>query len=123
MKPESYLTKEGKEIFNRILKFVQDKNIVEDIDSLGLSALANAYDLHAKAAEEIGGVGAIQTTPNGYEQVSANFTVWKQTGEYIKNHADKYGLNPSAREKIKSISNKKGKHIEMSTTERLNKYK
>lgn len=110
MKAQSYLTKNGLRIFNEILKFVESKNVSEEIDSLQLSMLAHAFDQHDEAAKEMTKTGGLyQVTKTGYSQVTAAFTVWKQTGEYITKNADKFGINPNAREKLKSFSKEQEK--------------
>jgi P27 family predicted phage terminase small subunit len=107
MTPETYLSKRGKEIFKRIEKAIKEQELSKDIDSLDLSALANAYDLHSTASERMNKDGYSQQTKSGYHQVKADFTVWKQTADYIKNNSGKFGLNPESREKIKAFAIKK----------------
>lgn len=113
MKPEPYLSQRGKEIFQRIFSAIQELELSKDVDALDMSVLANAYDLHASAAEHMNKNGYSQETKNNYSQIKADFTVWKQTADYIKNNSGKFGLNPEAREKIKAFALKKEEQDEM----------
>ena len=106
MKPQAYLTDRGVEIFEEILKYIQEKKLDENIDSFELSMLANAFDMHEQACEKMKDEGFTQITANGYSQIRAEFTAWQKTGDYITKHSDKFGLNPAAREKVKAFAKK-----------------
>lgn len=109
MTPQPYLSENGIKIFDEILNFVKTKGIEEQIDSFQLSMLANAFDLHERASVVMNNSegGFTQITKNEYSQIRAEFIVWQKTGDYINKNADKFGLNPPAREKIKGIASNK----------------
>lgn len=109
MKPQQYLTPEGKEIFNFILKHHLKDIQVMEADTYMLSALANAYDLHERAGYIMNNTdsGFCQQTKNNYSQVRAEFTVWQKTLEMINKLSPNFGLGPASREKIKAFAEKK----------------
>lgn len=110
MKPQSYLTKEGVKIFGELVDHCE-KIKLHDADSFELSMLANAFDLHCRASLIMNkqGGGYAQKLKSEYSQITADFTVWKQTGEYINKNAGKFGLDPASREKLKSFTEEKPK--------------
>lgn len=108
MKPQSYLTDRGQQIFYEIVACIDEK-VLQDTDSFGLSVLANNYDLHHTMAEYINDKGVTQVTKTDYSQVKAEYTVYQKTAEYISKNADSFGLNPAARERLKEVWSKKEK--------------
>jgi P27 family predicted phage terminase small subunit len=106
MNGQGYLTERGQEIYNEILDFIKDKGLDDSIDTFELSILANNFDMYGIASDAVKAHGYSQQTQSGYSQITADYTVMKQCADYIAKHSDKFGLNPSAREKIKAFSKK-----------------
>ena len=73
--------------------------------------LANAFDLHERVAIGMNEneKAYCSVSKNGYSQISAEFTVWQKTGDFINKHSGNFGLNPAAREKIKIFAKKEVK--------------
>ena len=101
MKPQSYLSKEGKVIFDKIAAHLVEIGISEDINSYELSMLANSFDLYAKAAKEV--------TDNGYQQfnershthtMTPSYNIMKIEYSNIIKHAPKFGINPVDIQKV-----------------------
>ena len=112
-KPHSYLTPNGVKIFNQLLKHLEDVDL-KAVDSFELSALANTFDIHQRAAVVINRSddGYTQKTPNGYRQITPEFSIYKDTFDRINKGSDKFGLNPAAREKIKIFMEKEKNELE-----------
>ena len=122
MDPQPYLSKEGKRIFEEIAEFLTAQGMAHEIDSFELSMLANAFDMHAKASKEIAKHGATRETPNKYTQVSPEYTVWKQTGDYITKHSEKFLISPGARGK-KGVGTKTMQPTDKKTGSKLKQLK
>ena len=106
MKPQGYLTKEGKVIFKQLAEHIETAGINE-IDSFKLSALANAFDLHAKCCIDLNKNGYSQETSTGYSQVRAEVTLWQKSMDAILKLSPVFGIDPASREKIMAFSAKK----------------
>jgi P27 family predicted phage terminase small subunit len=99
----------GKAIFFRILEFL-DRTKLEAIDSFELSVLAQNFDIFARASESVNIDGYSKPVgQNNYEQVTPHWTAMKDSANYIMKHADKFGLNPAARDKIKIFAKQEEK--------------
>ena len=108
MKHQLYLTKEGVKIFEELVTHCEEIKL-HNADSFELSMLAFNFWVFDQAAKEIAKGGYSQVTQSGYKQITADFTALKQSGEYIKNNAGKFGLNPAAREKLTAFTAEKPK--------------
>ena len=114
MKPQTYLTPEGIQIFEQLVKHVQTAGLV-DIDSFRLSDLANAIDMVQRSSYEINfptdkkHKDGVQKTPNGYTQVTGYVTVLDKYNKIVDTLGAKYGLTAADREKISAFSNVKKK--------------
>ena len=106
MKGQKYLTKEGQKIFNEIAKHLESAGVLE-IDSFKLSALANAFDLHAKCCMDLNKNGYSQETSTGYSQVRAEVTLWQKSMDAILKLSPVFGIDPASREKIMAFSTSK----------------
>jgi len=111
MKPQPYLTKEGKAIFKELTKHLTGAGIL-DIDTYRLSDLAQAMDMVARCTKEINNPtdkkqrDGVQQTPNGYTQVTGYVTVVDKYHKIADQLGAKYGLTPADREKIKAFADK-----------------
>lgn len=111
--PADYLTKDGKRIFKEIVKHVTDKGIIEDIDVMELSMLANSFDLYSQCASKCnevdGGYIRPVTGKNGtFDAVAPEYSIMKNEYTNILKHSPKFGLNPGDRAKIfKNVAKKK----------------
>lgn len=109
MKPQPGLTKNGKIIFNQLLKFIE-KYDLEDVDSYGLTELAQQLDLAERCRHNINNPtnkdqkDGVQTTSNGYTQVTGYVTVMDKCNTRIEKLGAKYGLTPADRDKIKAFA-------------------
>ena len=106
MKPQPYLTENGKKIFNQLVEHC--RNLME-VDSFELSMLANEYDkyaTHVKLAKENGYFNKFN---NKTVQVNAYHTICKDSYQTILKHSSKFGLTPADREKIKAFAEQKEK--------------
>jgi P27 family predicted phage terminase small subunit len=109
MKPQGYLTENGKAIFDFIIESHLKSNGIMEVDTYNLTALANAFDLHERASYIMNNTegGFCQTTKNNYSQVRAEFTVWQKTLDMIHKLSPSFGITPSSREKIKAFAEEK----------------
>lgn len=116
-----YLSEDGKEVYERLIKHCKDKLRMFDIDSLELSMLANSFSLYADSAKICNekGISMSFTNDKGgvYEQIRPEYTVMKNEYQNILKHGAKFGLNPGDRDKIfkglKDEKKKKGFNTDM----------
>lgn len=104
MEQGSFLTENGKRLFELIQKHCEAKGIIESIDGIELSMLAHEYDKYAMAAQEVnkkpGVAGLVNTFDNGTVQVNAYHTIMKDAYDKINKNSGKFGLTPGDRAKI-----------------------
>ena len=106
-KPQGYLTKEGKSIYNEMCRLLSDYDALEEIDSFGLSQAAHWLWLFQNASDKCKKNGGVQVYPTGAEGVSAHFTVMKTASAMFKDLSAKYGLSVKDRELILKFKSKK----------------
>lgn len=108
MEAASYLTKDGKDIFLKLEEHLKDAGVYE-VDTFKLSALANAFDMHSRAASILNKSdnAFVQETKTGYSQVKAEFTVWQKSLDVINKFSPAFGIDIASREKILAFSQKK----------------
>ena len=104
MKPEPYLSKKGIVIFKRIESFLKKNEVVEGIDSLRLSQLADLFVKFEEANADMNENGITMTTSTGYEQNRPSWNRYKDCLASIDKLAPKFGLTPAEREKLKSFA-------------------
>ena len=101
MKPQDYLSKEGKVIFAKIAKYLEEAGFTDDVNSYELSMLANSFDIYAKAAKEV--------RDEGYQQYNDRSKTMSMTPAYnimkieysnMTKHAPKFGINPVDLKKV-----------------------
>jgi P27 family predicted phage terminase small subunit len=104
LKPARYLTPRGREIFEELSEWLEGQPL-ESVDAFELSTLAQYYDMYETSARIVNQEGySRKMGVNGYEQVTPHFTAMKDALDKIMKLSYKFGLNPSAREKIKSFN-------------------
>ena len=110
MKPESYLSDKGKKHFERIKQHVLDADSLMDIDSYGLSMMANYLEMYHDAAQAVHDTGSWQVFANGASNVSGAFSVMEKCmGQFLK-FSEKFGLSPKDREKMLKFNNPRDSH-------------
>jgi P27 family predicted phage terminase small subunit len=96
-----YLTKQGKEIYERIKAHCVQNGILFEIDEFELAMLANSFDLYNRYANKVNKEEATQKPKEGgWDQVRPEYTVMKNEYQNILKHSSKFGLNPGDRAKI-----------------------
>lgn len=101
--PLGYLTKRGRKIFYEIVRHVRDHGLLQDVDVLELSMLANSYDCFERAAKYCNDNGfsrEIEAKQGSFGQIIPEYTVMRNEYGNILKHSPKYGLTPGDREKI-----------------------
>jgi len=103
--PGSFLTKRGRKIFYDIVKHIKDTNVIEDIDTLELSMLANSFDVYERMAlscnDDDLGLTEMVTGKNGtFKQVRPEYNIMRNEYTNILKNSGKYGLTPGDRHKI-----------------------
>ena len=101
--PAGYLTKRGRKIFQEIITHIRDSNIIQDIDTLELSMLANSFDVYERMAQQLNEEGFSEEviTKNGsFKQIVPEYTVMKNEYANVLKHSGKFGLTPGDRQKI-----------------------
>ncbi len=101
--PESFLTKAGRTIFFAIIRHIKDKEIIDDIDTLELSMLANSMEVYMRMADICNKEGfTVEVTgKNGtFEMIRSEYTVMRNEYQNVLKHSGKFGLTPGDRHKI-----------------------
>ena len=105
--PQDYLSDEAIQIYQEVGKLLEGVDALEDIDSYGLSMLADSLCQFKIAAQVINERGPVQIYKTDAEGVSAWFTVKKDAyGTFLK-YSEKYGLSPKDRQLILKFKTKK----------------
>lgn len=103
--PGKYLSKRGRTIFYAIVRHIKESNIIQSIDTLELSMLANSLDIYERMSticnDPDKGFTEHVTGKNGtFKQVRPEYGIMKQQYDLVLKHSGKYGLTPGDREKI-----------------------
>lgn len=101
--PEDFLTKNGRTIFFAIIRHIKEKEIIEAIDTLELSMLANSMEVYQRMAETCNkeGFTEVVTGKNGsFNQIRPEYTVMRNEYQNVLKHSGKFGLTPGDRHKI-----------------------
>lgn len=108
IKPQPWLNTRAKKIFNDIKKNLEEVSLISNIDTYGLSILANEIDRYIQAELNIqsSGTTSYETNKNGStkEVKSVHLQIQKDAGEMFNKLSPKYGLDPAARQKIIEIN-------------------
>ena len=105
--PQSYLTLEGVQIYNKMCELLMSYNALEEIDSFGLSQAAMWLWLFHESAEIVNKRGPVQVYKTDAEGVSAYFTVMKTASTMFKDLSAKFGLSNKDRELMLKFKAKK----------------
>jgi len=110
--PLPYLSARGRKIFYKIVKHITENDLIQDIDVMELSMLANSFDTFEIAAAKCNVDGLINpvTGKNGtFDQVSPYYSIVKNEYGNIMKHSMQFGLSPGTRIKIFNGMKKKKK--------------
>jgi P27 family predicted phage terminase small subunit len=106
-KPESYLDAKGKKYYSEICKHLDSVDYLSEIDSFGLSMMAQYLSMYHDAAVRVGEDGAIQVYKNGTTNVSGAFSVMKECMSQFLKYSEKFGMSPKDRERMLKFKNMK----------------
>lgn len=109
MKPQKYLTKEAKQIFEEIRDHLSSVEC-HDVDSFKLSILASAFDDYAKFSEKI----AEEGVTNKHDQKHPLLSARDSAVNTITKFSSAFGIDPQSREKIAAFAEKKTKLPDLS---------
>ena len=100
--PREYLTKNGRGIFFRLIKHIQEADLDSTIDIYELTMLANSFDLYEAASERVRLLrdAGDEKAFGSSGRLSTDYQVMEKEYSKILKHAPKYGLNPGDRHKI-----------------------
>ena len=101
MKPQPYLSKNGKSIFNEIAEHLKHNGII-DVDSFKLSVLSDCFDMYAVSCDKINKEGV----SNKHGQVSPWLSAKDKALNGISKFSPGFGIDPASREKIKGFEKK-----------------
>lgn len=108
IKPQAWLNPRAKKIFNDIKKSLVEVSLLSNIDTYGLSILANEIDRYIESELNIqaSGTTSIETNKNGStkEVKSVHLQIQKDAGEAFGKLSSRYGLDPASRQKIIEIN-------------------
>lgn len=108
IKPQPWLNARGKKIFNDIKKNLESVSILANLDTYGLSILANEIDRYIEAQLNIqaSGTTSFETNKNGStrEVKSVHLQIQKDACEAFSKLSTRYGLDPQSRQKIIDIN-------------------
>ena len=105
--PQHYLSDEAIQIYQEVGKLLEGVGALEEIDSYGLSMLADSLCQFKRAAQVVNERGPVQVYKTDAEGVSAWFTVKKDAYTMFLKYSEKYGLSPKDRQLILKFKAKK----------------
>jgi len=106
-----FLTSDGKEIFDFIIEYLEENELLKSGDFFEVAVYANALDTYRKAAKVCNDKGNTQKPSNGgWDQVSPHYTIMKNEYQNILKHGSKFLLNADSRQRLfKGALNRKKK--------------
>lgn len=99
----SFLTKDAKAEWRRIVKDLEILGLITKVDRAELAVYCQAWGDWKQAREkieELGESGMVANTPSGYKQMSVWMQVANRAEERMRTAGGSFGLNPSARAKL-----------------------
>ena len=106
------MNKEEKAIYTAIIKFLDKRSLELEVDKFGLEILAKAFVAYNKTSDFISKMD-LSKPDKGFSQTNT-YLLYKQSIDTIYKFSDKFGLNPTAREKIKAFKVEKVEQDELS---------
>lgn len=91
--PQEYLTPVGREIYYELCLHLFENDGFRRIDTFGLSMLAQGLEDYAEATRNVNEHGKVQTFKNGTQNVSAWYTVQRDSQAQVLRLSQKYGLS------------------------------
>lgn len=109
--PREYLTKNGRSIFFKLVKHIQEADLDSNVDIYELTMLANSFDLYEAASERVRVLrdSGDEKAFGSSGRLSTDYQVMEKEYNKILKHGPKYGLNPGDRHKIFGGMKKKKK--------------
>ena len=89
-----------------IYQFLDDNTAYENIDKYIIAMAANSLTIYGEAIRDVEVNGTIQTFATGAKNVSAYYTVMRDSIKTFTELSDKIGLDAKAREKLKAFADK-----------------
>lgn len=120
----SFLTKDAKAEWKRIIDDLVSLGIVAKIDRAELAIYCQAYADWKKAREMIaalGDAGYVENTPSGYKQMAAWMQVANRAEERMRTAGAAFGLSPSARSKLR-VQSPQGELFQNDEKDKASKY-
>jgi len=102
--PQDYLTKEGKDIYQMLCRWVKNNDALAEIDSLVVSAAAQSFYTYAIAALEVNKKKPFQTFKTGASAVSGAYSVLKSELSNIIKFSRLFGRDNASRERLMSFA-------------------
>lgn len=104
IRPPTWLSKEGKSIFKKIVKELEVVDILANIDNYNLAILANSIEKYVECTRKLNCDELTVTHINkrGFETTQKNplISIQIQYTDVIKKLGSEFGLSPAARLKI-----------------------
>ena len=101
LKPIFQLDKEGEFLFYKVVNYLDESSLIEDVDVITVTMLAKSLALYITIAREIHTADdIIQTYQNGSSNVSGAFTALSKAQEQVLKLSAKLGLSPMDRSRI-----------------------
>ncbi len=108
IKPQPWLNARAKKIFNDIKKNLEGTSLLANVDTYGISILANEMDRYIESELNIqaSGTTSYETNKNGStkEVKSVHLQIQKDASEVFSKLSSRYGLDPQSRQKIIDIN-------------------
>lgn len=101
------MNEQEQKIYDTILLFLNERELEMNVDSFSLEVLAKAFAAYNNTSEVISNMDFTQQD-KGFSQTNT-WLIYKQAIDTIYKFGDKFGLNPTAREKIKVFAKKEEK--------------
>ena len=121
----TFLTSEAKAEWKRIVDDLVSLGVVAKIDRAELAVYCQAWADWKKAREMIaslGDNGYVENTPSGYKQIAAWMQMANRAEERMRTAGASFGLNPSARSRMRTPSSPQGELFPNEEKDKAAKY-
>lgn len=100
MKPVFRLSAKESEMFDKLVKFLEDQGQLQSVDEYNLTMCVKTWTMVENALFDLEAEGPIQTFSTGAKQISAERQVYERAMKEFNNWSNQFGLTPRARKTL-----------------------
>lgn len=100
MKPVVRLSAKEGEMFENLVKFLEDQGQLQSVDGYNLTMCVKTWTMVENALFDMEAEGTIQTFSTGAKQISAERQVYERAMKEFNHWSNQFGLTPRARKTL-----------------------